>query len=426
MDSTPSVPTGASPDRTSSPSLTAPIGRPGASASVRWRVRYRLVPWWQKVIVIWLLSRLISTSMVLVLASVQGENAWTPAQPGYTDFATMWDSLWYNIVAVSGYPAVLPLTPDGHVAENAWAFMPGYPAVVRALMLLTGSPWEPMAVLVSVLASLATALLFYRLIRRVQSSSTALFAVVLFCVAPLSPLLQFGYAESMHLMLMTLALLLVLERRYLMLVPVIAVMALTRPSGLAFALFLALHVVYRWYTRARDPFPTREAVVASAVAVFSGVMGLAWPGIAWLVTGSITAYTDTELAWRSAYIGYTELVPFAAWFQSGVWWLGQPLGVIVVIGLIVAFTLVMFSRPVRSLGVDLRLWVASYALYLLAVFFPQSSIFRLLMPMFPLLGALAAPRNPVYRVVVTLALILGQWGWLLLCWGVDGADWTPP
>ena len=46
----------------------------------------------------------------------------------------------------------------------------------------------------------------------------------------------------------------------------------------------------------------------------------------------------------------------------------------------------MFTPAVKRLGVDLRFWVASYALYLLAVFFPQSSTFRLLMPMFPLLG----------------------------------------
>ena len=411
--------------RTRSPVLTVRRG-PAGALPARWRARYRLVPWWLKVVVIWLASRLVTTSLVLVLASVQGPNAWTTAKPGYTAFATMWDGLWYNIVGVGGYPSVLPVTADGHIGENAWAFMPGYPAVVRVLMLLTGAPWAPVAVFVSVACSLGTALLFFRLMRRVQPQSTALFSVVLFCVAPLSPLLQFGYAESMHLLLLTLALLLVLERRYLVLVPVIAVMALTRPSGLAFALFLALHVGYRWYSRARDPFPVPEAVTASAVAVFSGVMGLAWPGIAWLVTGSVTAYTDTELAWRSAYIGYRELVPFAAWFQSGVWWLGQPLGVIAVLALIVAFTLVMFSSAVKSLGVDLRLWVASYALYLLAVFFPQSSVFRLLMPMFPLLGALARPRNAVYRVVVTLGLICAQWGWLLLCWGVDGADWTPP
>jgi hypothetical protein len=404
-----------------------PVHHSGAAiVPARWRARYRLVPWWLKVAVIWALSRVVTTTLVLVLASVQGQNPWTAAKPGYIAFATMWDSLWYNIVAVGGYPTELPVTAEGHIGENAWAFMPVYPGVVRLLMLLTGAPFAAMAVFVSVVCSLGAALLFYRLMRRVQPQPTALFAVLLFCVAPLSPLLQFGYAESMQLLLLTWALLLVLERRYLLLAPVIAVMALTRPTGLAFALFLALHVGYRWFIRAKDPFPVREAVTASSVAVFSGVMGLAWPGVAWLVTGSITAYTDTELAWRSAYIGYQELVPFAAWFQSGVWWLGQPWGIVAVIALIVIFAVTMFTRPVRSLGVDLRLWVVSYALYLLAVFFPQSSTFRLLMPMFPLLGALARPQSIVYRVVVTLLLICGQWGWLLLCWGVDGADWTPP
>jgi hypothetical protein len=413
--------------------LTVPATRAAAERKSRvdpalsgWRARYRLVPWWWKVAGIWLASRLVTTSLVLVLAGVQGQNAWTAAKPGYADFANMWDGRWYNIVAVAGYPSVLPSTIDGHVGENAWAFMPGYPAVVRLLMLVSGAPWAPTAVFVSAACSLGTALLFYTLMRRVQPHGTALFSVTLFCVAPLSPLLQFGYAESMHLLLLTLALLLLVQRRYLVLTPVIAVMALTRPSGLAFALFLGLHVIYRWCTRSRDPFPAREAATAAGVAVFSGVMGLAWPGIAWLVTGSITAYTDTELAWRSAYIGYQELVPFAAWFQSGVWWLGEPLGIVAVIVLIAAFVLVMVSPAVKSIGVDLRLWVVSYALYLLAVFFPQSSVFRLLMPMFPLLGALAPPRNPVYRVGVTLLFICGQWGWLLLCWGVDGADWTPP
>ena len=397
-----------------------------AALPARWRARYRLTPWWVKVIGIWLLSRVVTTTLVLVLASVQGENAWTAAKPGYAAFATMWDGLWYNIVAVGGYPSVLPVTAEGQVGENAWAFMPVYPVVVRLLMMLTGAPWAEVAVFVSAVCSLCTALLFFRLMQRVQPQSTALFAVVLFCVAPLSPLLQFAYAESLQLLLLTGALLLVLERRYLLLVPVIGVMALTRPTGLAFALFLALHVGYRWFTRAKDPFPVREAVTALSVAVFSGLMGLAWPGIAWLVTGSVTAYTDTELAWRSAYIGYQELVPFAAWFQSGVWWLGQPLGIIAVLAVIGAFAAVMFTRPVRSLGVDLRLWVVSYALYLLAVFFPQSSTFRLLMPMFPLLGALALPSSILYRIGVTIVLICGQWGWLLLCWGVDGADWTPP
>jgi hypothetical protein len=39
-----------------------------------------------------------------------------------------------------------------------------------------------------------------------------------------------------------------------------------------------------------------------------------------------------------------------------------------------------------ALGVELRLWTASYLVYLLAVFFPQSSIFRLLLPLSPMWG----------------------------------------
>jgi len=391
-----------------------------------WHARYRLTPWWGKVFVVWALSRLVTTSLVLVLASVQGPNAWTGASPKYVDFANMWDGNWYNIVAVSGYPSVLPITEAGQIGENAWAFMPGYPMLARLLMELTGVSWAPIAVFVSVAFSLGTALLFYRLMARVQSPATALFAVVLFCVAPLSPILQFAYAESMYLFFLTLALYLLLERRYGLLYPVIAVMALTRPSGLAFALALGLHVIYRFVTRSRDPFALRERMLAASVALFSALMGLAWPVAAWAATGDLTAYTDTELAWRAPYIGYQELVPFTAWFQSGVWWLGSPWGIVVVTALIAAVAVSLFTPAVRRLGVDLRLWVASYGLYLLAVFFPQSSTFRLLMPMFPLLGAAAVPRSRIYRVFIVVLFVAGQWGWLLICWGVDGYDWTPP
>ena len=403
-----------------------PRSRPAHRLPAAWHARYRLTPWWGRVFAVWALSRLVTTSLVLVLASVQGPNAWTGASPKYSDFATMWDGRWYNIVAISGYPSVLPVTDGGQIGESAWAFMPGYPVLARLLMELTSISWAPVAVFVSVAFSLGTALLFYRLMARVQSPATALFSVVLFCVAPLSPILQFAYAESLYLFFLTLALYLLLERRYWLLFPVIAVMALTRPSGLAFALALGLHVIYRFVTRSRDPFAPRERMLATSVAVFTALMGLAWPITAGVATGDPMAYTDTELAWRAPYIGYVELVPFTAWFQSGVWWLGSPWGIIVVIALILAFAVLLFMPAVRKLGVDLRLWVASYGLYLLAVFFPQSSTFRLLMPLFPLLGAAALPRSPFYRASIVLLFVAGQWGWLLICWGVDGYDWTPP
>lgn len=383
--------------------------------------------------VIFAASRVVTTSLLLWYAGMQGPNAWTGAQPGYFDFAKIWDGHWYFIVAVAGYPTDLPLTEDGHVAENAWAFMPAYPSIVRVVMLLTGLDFSVAAVLVSVAFALGAALMFYRLMALVLPSSSALFAVVLFCVAPLSPVLQVAYAESMHAFLLTLALYLLVRRRYWLLLPVIAVMSLTRPSGLAFALALLLHVIYRWWLArsGREEFPVGERVASVAAGLFSAFMGVAWLLIAWGMTGSFTAYTDTELAWRASYIGYTELVPFTPWFQAAVWWANWwQVPVWLVIGglvvLIVWAAVCLFLPPVRRLGVDIRLWLASYSLYLLAVFFPQSSTFRLLMPLFPALGALAVPRSRVYRVALVVVFILGQWAWIHVAWWVDGYDWSPP
>lgn len=397
----------------------------------RLRVRYRLTPWWAKVLVVFALSRVVSTVILLSYAARQQPNAWTGAQPGYFDFARIWDGHWYYIISVSGYPAELPITDDGHVGESAWAFMPAYPAVVRLLMLATGADFAVLAVLVSVGFAAGAALVFYRLMHLVLPASTALFSVVLFCVAPLSPILQVAYAEPMHAFLLTVALYLLMRRRYWTLLPVIAVMSLTRPSGLAFALALLLHVGWRWWRRRDEPFPARERVAAVVAGLFSALMGVAWLLIAAAVTGSLTAYTDTELAWRAPYIGYGELVPFTPWVQAtGFWapWFGmpQPLLIVLLALAVAGFFALLFTPPLRRLGVDLRFWLASYALYLLAVFFPQSSTFRLLLPLFPALGAVAQPRSPVYRVLVVALFIAGQVGWVHIGWWVDGYDWTPP
>ena len=387
--------------------------------------------WWVKVLAIFAASRVVTTTLLLAYAAAQPKNAWTGASPGYFDFAKIWDGHWYYIVAAVGYPSELPLTDDGHVGESAWAFMPAYPAVVRTLMLLTTLDFPIAAVIVSTGFALGAALMFYRLMNLVLPASTSLFAVVLFCFAPLSPILQVAYAESMHAFLLCVALYLLLQRRYWLMVPVIAVMALTRPSGLAFALAMLMHVVYRWWVRRREPFPVADRVASVTVGLFSAFMGVAWLLIAAAVTGSLTAYTDTELAWRSAYVGYGPLIPFAPWIQAAdFWgsWFGMPVPLFTAILCVVVagFFALLFTPWAKRLGPDLRFWVASYALYLLAVFFPQSSTFRLLLPMFPVLGAAAQPKSRVYRLAIVALFVAGQWAWIHVAWWVDGYDWTPP
>jgi hypothetical protein len=237
----------------------------------------------------------------------------------------------------------------------------------------------------------------------------------------------------MHMFFITWALDLLLQRRYWMLLPAVAVMSFTRPSGLAFALALGLHGVHRWWVRDRDPFGSSERFAVVTATAFSALMGVAWPLIAWAVTGSISAYTQTELAWRSSYIGYVPLVPFQPWFLGAQWWLdwnhwpaAAAWGAVFVIALALIFAAFLFTPWAKRLGIDLRLWLASWGLYLFAVWFPQSSTFRLLMPMFPALGAFAIPRSRIYRIGIILVFIAGQIGWVYIGWWFDGVDWTPP
>jgi len=397
--------------------------------------RMILRPWWQQVLAIFLVSRVITTVIFGVFALLQPASYRGGASPDIFTFASYWDGQWYWLISLRGYPSVLPLNDAGQVAENAWAFLPGYPAVTWVATLGHQIPFPLVAPLVSTAFAAGAALLFYKLMAMRLPAPTALFAVVLFCVAPLSPILQVSYAESMALFLLFGALILLLQRRYLLMIPVAVAMALTRPSGLAFALLMLLHLVHRVLTRQRDPLDARSFLAICAAGLSIALAGIAWLLVAWAVTGDPAAYTDTELVWRRAYIGETELVPFTSWFQGATWWLGYwgvpaeaalGLGIASVAVLVIGFGVFLFLPVTRRLGTDLRLWMASYALYLLAVFFPQSSTFRLLVPLAPGLGALAIPESRVWRAALVALGIAGQIGWLYIAWWVDGQDFTPP
>ncbi|MBA4246870.1 MAG: hypothetical protein C0444_01045 [Microbacterium sp.] len=423
--------------------------------------------WWLAVVGVWAASRLVTTAIMLSFAARQGENAWTSANPGYLDFARLWDAHWYYIIAAVGYPSEIPRDENGLAGENAWAFMPVYPSLIRVGMALTGdfSPqgFAAVAVTISVIASLVATLLFFALAKRWLSSGTALLATALFCVAPLSPIMQVGYAESLHLALLFGALILVLDRRWVALPFVVTVMALTRPSGLAFAFMLALVWGWRWMRRHDDDFAPVERLRLGLAAVIAGFAGLAWPGIVALRTGDLFAYIDTELAWRRPYIGDVELLPFTPWFQGAHWWggqqwwpgpplpglpwsMGEVLGPVILISLLILAGLSFLLPAMRRMPIELRFWIIAYSLYLLAVFFPQSSTFRLLVPLAPVLGAVAlgiasvgAGRlsgrwsertSLVVRVVLAVLAvalgIAGQVAWMHVGWWVDGYDFTPP
>jgi hypothetical protein len=403
-----------------------------------WRSLYDRTPWWGKVLVIFLASRIVTTIILLVFAQMQLANPWTGAHPDYFSFSGLWDSTWYHIIGTSGYPSVLPHTTDGHIDQSAWAFLPAYPFLVALFAApfgraaLDGNGFFVAGDFVSVAFAAGAALMFYRLLVRQLGASSALFSVVLFCFAPLSAIFQVSYAESMQVFLLMCVLWFLQQRRYWTMLPFIALVSFTRPTGLAIALMMAGHVIYRWVGRKRDPFPVAERVASVVVGIASALLGYAWPWIAGLVTGVPNAYTATELAWRQPYIGWVNLVPFQPWIQGAEWWVTEwwgansVLAIALLVVVVALFAALMFTPWVKKIGVDLRLWVASWAIYLLAVFFPQSSTFRLLIPAFPLLGALSVPRSRWFRIGLVGLFIVGQIGWIYIAWWSDGYDWTPP
>ena len=100
-----------------------------------------------------------------------------------------------------------------------------------------------------------------------------------------------------------------------------------------------------------------------------------------------------------------------------------------VIGLMLAITRLMFTKSVKMLGHELRLWVGAYLLYVLMFFNPQSSTFRILMPAFPMVAVFAlktANLSKLAKWFILVGLTVLQMIWLAICWVYTSPDFTPP
>lgn len=400
-----------------------------ASASRRWRA----LPVPARIGVLYVAARIVTTGFLMLGSALSGPASRFGVSPSFGDFVLAWDAQWYWFVAVNGYPTTLPLTELGQVAENQWAFMPIYPYLSAAVGAPFGA-WGVGAFIVAFVAGYLACLTLYRLLRLRQDVTTSMWAVLFFAAGPLAAMFQIGYAESLFLLWLFLSLWCVSRRRYGWLYLLIPLLGFTRPGVLAFALFLGLFGIWRWWSRHREPLPAREIVHILALGALAVVVGFAWQVIAGIATGDSGSYLATELAWRRNWlVESTEtFIPFEGWLQGTAFWfqlwgLGPVAGYIVVgLGIAALAALLIWSRHVRAVGVEIRLWSAAYLVYLLAVFFPQSSIFRLLLPLSPLWGAVAAPRSIRYRVVVLALCLAGQWWWIYNVYAIGNTYWQIP
>lgn len=386
---------------------------------------------WLRVLLAYAATRALTFALFLIVSATQADNYWTKANPSYFDFLNIWDVEWYGKIFNHGYPSVLPVGADGTVLQNEWAFLPGFPSAVKAFAF-TGLDWKYLAPILAAIFGACFALVAFKLFAAKLNDHQAFWAVVLFNISPASPILQTGYAESLGLLLVALVLYFWITDRFWLTILAMVGLAFTRPGLAAFALSFAAVWGYR-FIRARmgkRAFAIIDALKLGALSATALALNFAWPLIAALVTGRHDAYVATELAWRAGYpFGGGGLNPILPWFSSAEYFIGGPAGQAVVILAIVGAVAIFFIPEVRQLGLDLNVFVASYFVYLLLFFFPQSSILRILMPTFVLYGALAQvfvawPKR--WRHLSLAAMVVLQLGWLLVCWRYQAPDFSPP
>ncbi|WP_249382804.1 hypothetical protein [Actinotalea sp. K2] len=402
-------------------------------------------------------ARALSALVLVVVAGAQEASLWTGAAPSYVEYTgLMWDASWYRQIAVEGYPTELPRGADGAVLQNAWAFFPLFPTLVRVLMVVTGAPWEVVAPSLALVLGAAAMLVVHRLVLgaaerlparggvRVPPRGLALGTVAVLSTAPASPVLQVAYTESLALLLVAAVLLALREHRYLAAVPLVLALGLTRAVALPVLVAVLVHGLHRWWAM-RDGGSMRSAdrLGLAVLGVASAVAGVLWPIVCALVTGVPGAYLQTQAAWRAR----PEVVPLVPWLDMARW-LAGPWGVVLLAVVVMLLLALVLGRTLRDLGPELSGWTTGYLAYLLLVVEPGTSLVRFLLLAVGLAPAVLlgvvrllvagapAARAPGARwparalVGGTAALVVlgvaGQVWWVWTLWRlIPPADWPP-
>ncbi|HEY2642844.1 MAG TPA: hypothetical protein VGI56_03735 [Galbitalea sp.] len=360
------------------------------------------------VLVIYVAGRVLSTgffALVYFLAPVLNlpYASHHSTKPTFLQLFSAWDGKYYRQIALIGYPTQLPLDATGHVAANAWAFLPLYPWLTRGLMMATGLSFTAAGITVSVLFGAVAAVLLYRLLAGRIGNRPALWVSACFSLGPMSFLFQVTYADTLFLALLFACLLLMAMKHYLLMIPLGVAAAFTHPGELALAAALAILFISGLIRREAVSRVERIRMIVAGLTLAAA--GFAWPLIADSVTGNKSAYFDTELSWWTGWVGRIEhFVPFTPWFDLFYRYLGAA-GVVAVIALVAGFVFWLTRPGMRALGDEILAFSGSYGAYLVAVFLPQQSIARLLLPLSPLFGMPALSMRPRLRRV-TLAVLV--------------------
>ncbi|WP_323096587.1 hypothetical protein [Intrasporangium sp. YIM S08009] len=371
------------------------------------------------------LARVVTTTILLLVMRHQVPSGMTGGDDvpvTYFPFTALWDGQWYQTIAHDGYPSTLPVDELGSVRQNAWAFYPLFPYAARALMA-TGLSFPAAGSTIALLCGFGAAVLMGLLLRDRIGDRAALVVVLLWASFPASVTLQLAYTEAPAMLLLVAYLYAVARERWLVAAGVAILLGLTRPVAVPLGVVTLVALWLRWRARGERPVTRGEYVAGLTSLVACGVAGFLWPAIAWWGTGERDAYTRTMGSWR----GSGTVEPFTPWPGMARYVFGDTWGPVLLWVVPIAIVALVAGPWARALGAELRTWSLAYPAYLAAVLDPFTSIFRYLVPLFPLLvvvvGAGWQDRRGttwtrlLLRAVPLLVLfVVGQWFWADILW----------
>ena len=353
-----------------------------------------------------------------------------PASPGYLGLITNWDGQWYERIATLGYH--LPVPAGSGAKDTLWtyAFLPGFPTIVGAMMAVTGLSFAVCVTIINLLAGGAAMVVMFALLERTAGRFVAGAAVLLTCCSVAAPLFQAAYSESVALLLVCSVLLLVAQRRYAWAVPVVVLLSLTRLVTPPVAVVVMVHIGLRVRHRAKDPIRGAEAFWMALLAVVATASVSLW--------STITSALNSEATQTGANRGNVSdavAVGRFGWFTNAyehIGWIGV-IGLALLVVLLVALAL---SPLTRTWGLEVRTWFAIYPIFLLFVAGVHTGMFRYLLLAFPLpLLLVASPRPDTIprrrAAVVVIVSMMGlalQIPWVthaLVVTQLAGKPWLP-
>ncbi|GIF10491.1 hypothetical protein Ate01nite_05230 [Actinoplanes teichomyceticus] len=191
----------------------------------------------------------------------------------------VWDGGWFLRVAMDGYPQGYTYDENHVLQANELAFFPLYPMLIRGVALLGVAPGTA-AVGVAWLASIGAAIALHLLGTTLHDRRAGWALVAICCSAPVSVVLSMAYSESLFLAMVA-GMLAAAHRRAWLPAGLLGLgAALTRPTGAAAALALAVAALLAVRDiRARRAATAGGAGVSGAAASRAGVSGAGAGGV---------------------------------------------------------------------------------------------------------------------------------------------------